>query len=167
MGTSLTNYDVTEDSLNLRDALDHILETVVVIYEAHNVPLPSRRYWKMGRPSEDCEQVVVSFLQMYLGAPGDQATTPQPCTGPRTAVFNISVSRNSEIGVNGKAHVPAKIMDAAAFSAVDVWVLMDALQAFNTWGDGMPGLGVIATVSAPEESGGLQTVNLNLTISIP
>ena len=48
-----------------------VLNQVITQYTSYNMPLPGRRYWTLGSPSVDCEQVTVSMLQMYLGSPGD------------------------------------------------------------------------------------------------
>lgn len=167
MGTKFEDYGIDEDYTNLGALLKTTLETVVAVYATAGVPLPTRRYYTMGRPAEDCEQVVVSFLQMYLGAPGDQATDPQRCSAPRSAVLNISVTRNVAVSQNASPPSPERIMNDADFSAADAWVLMEALREFDTWGAGIPGPGVIATVAAPEQNGGVQTINMNLTVAIP
>jgi hypothetical protein len=160
------DYPIVEEAFTLRDTLVRLLETTVDVFAAAGVPLPTRQYWTMQEPSEDCSQVTVYFLQMYLGLPGDSANTPQRCTGPRSAVINIDITRDFPIGVNGSAIAPQKIMDAAAMAAVDVQVLMDALKQFDTPYEGGFGPGVIATVQAQEPQGGLQTTRLNLTIAV-
>ena len=64
--------DVSEDALNLKYMMDGILERVCTVFQSYNVQLPARRYWTLGAPAIDCDQVVVSFNGMYLGAPGSQ-----------------------------------------------------------------------------------------------
>ena len=71
---------VDSRALHLKDFLDAVLAKVVATYEEYNIDLPSRRFWLMGEPAIDCEQLSVSFIQMYLGLPGDQASQPQRCT---------------------------------------------------------------------------------------
>ena len=163
---NISDYTVPEEALTLFNMCQRLLDTVVEEYETAGLPLPERRYWTFGRPAEDCAQVVVSFLQSYLGAPGDQAATPQRCNGVKSAVFNISITRDFPIGTNGKAVPPAKIMDANAWNAVDTQMLLNMLEKFDAWEDNYPGLGVIATVNAADAGGGLSTVNLNLTLAI-
>ena len=95
---------VDSRALHLKDFLDAVLAKVVATYEEYNIDLPSRRFWTMGEPAIDCEQLSVSFIQMYLGLPGDQASQPQRCTQPRTAVLSIAVSRQIPVvGNNGNA----------------------------------------------------------------
>ena len=157
---------IPEDALILRNMMRRILDTVEGVFETNQVPLPDRRYYVFGRPAEDCEQVVVSFLNAYLGAPGDQATSPNRCTAPRTGVFDISISRKFPAGVNGNPPTPGKIIEAADWAAVDSWVLLQSLSEFDTWGGFGPGLGVIATVLVTEAEGGILTVHMNLTVGI-
>jgi|GEM_PF-6103931 len=162
----INDYPIAEESFNLRDLLQRVLDTVGTLYAAREIPLPTRQYWTMERPVEDCEQVVVWFLQMYLGAPGDQASVPQRCGGIRSAVINVDITRQYPIGENGKAVSPERILKAGQWSAVDTQTLMDGLMAFDSSGEGSAGPGVIATVQAQEPMGGMQTIRLNLTIAV-
>lgn len=164
----IDNSGVLEDATNLRDMMDGILERVESVFQSYNVELPQRRYWTIGQPAIDCEQVVVSFIQMYLGAPGDEATTPQRCNMPRSAVVTISIARAVPIvGMNGRPPSPDKIQQSAAVSAIDAWVLMDAVRLFDQWDGTGYGVGVIATVDITPAEGGFQTVNMNLTLAVP
>lgn len=166
--TYIDGSGVLEDATNLRDMMDGILERVETVFQSYNVELPQRRYWSIGQPAIDCEQVVVSFLQMYLGAPGDEATSPQRCNVPRSAVVTISIARSVPIvGVGGRPPSPDKIQQASAVSAIDAWVLMDAVKLFDQWDDSGYGLGVIATVEITPPEGGFQSVTMNLTLAVP
>jgi hypothetical protein len=166
--TEIDGTGVLEDATNLRDMMDGILERVESVFQSYNVNLPKRRYWTLGQPAIDCEQVVVSFIQMYLGAPGDEATTPQRCNMPRSAVVTISIARQVPIvGVNGRPPSPENIQRASETSAIDAWVLMDAVRLFDMWDGSGYGLGVIATVDITPPEGGFQTVNMNLTLAVP
>ena len=69
--STTTIADVSSDALSLKNMMDGILLRIETVFQSYNVPLPSRRYWTMGEVAVDCEQVVVNFLQMYLGTPGD------------------------------------------------------------------------------------------------
>jgi hypothetical protein len=80
---------VSEDALSLKVFLDKVLEKTIKVFEENNVPLPSRRFWTVGEPAIDCEQLVVSFMQMYLGTPGDQAGTPRCLTDLKTKVRKV------------------------------------------------------------------------------
>jgi hypothetical protein len=159
---------VLEDATNLRDMMDGVLERVETIFQSYNVELPQRRYWSIGQPAIDCEQVVVSFMQMYLGAPGDEATAPQRCHVPRSAVLTISIARAVPIvGQNGRPPSQEKIQQSSAVSTIDAWVLMDAVKLFDMWDNSGYGLGVIATVEITPPEGGFQSVIMNLTMAVP
>ena len=112
--------DVSEDALNVKNLLDNVLETIVTIFDSYNVPLPNRRYWNVGQVAIDCEQLSVSLIQIYLGPPGDQASLPQRCNMPRTAVMMITIAREIPVvGMNGRPPSPEKISEGAEISAVD------------------------------------------------
>ena len=148
--------------------LDEVLQRVESVYTSYNVPIPSRRYWTMGQPTIDCEQLAISFIQMYLGTPGDQASTPQKCHMPKTAVVVISVAREVPVvGVNGRPPTAEKIEEGSYLSAIDAWILMEAMKVLDPWDDFSVGMGVIATVEAPTIEGGFSVVNMQLSLVVP
>lgn len=160
--------EVDSEALNLKNAMDTVLERVEAVFTSYNVPLPSRRYWTMGQPIIDCEQLVVSFIQMYLGAPGDQASTPQRCEMPRTAVVVVSVARPiPTVGQNGRPPSDDKIKEGSYISAVDAWVLMESMKSLDPWDDTSLGMGVIATVDSPQTDGGFSVVNMQISMVVP
>jgi hypothetical protein len=164
--TSIAN--VSEDALNAKNLLDNVLETIITIFDSYNVPLPNRRYWNVGQVAIDCEQLSVSLIQIYLGPPGDQASMPQRCNMPRTAVMMITLAREIPVvGMNGRPPSPEKISEGAEISAVDAWVLMESLNALDQWEPGTFGVGTIATVDIPPPEGGFQLVTMQLTMAIP
>lgn len=164
----VTIAGVQEEALNLKNMLDTVLERVEGVFTSYNVPLPSRRYWTMGQPVIDCEQLVISFIQMYLGTPGDQASTPQKCEMPRTAVFVVSIARPIPVvGQNGRAPSAEKIEEGSAISAVDAWVLMESMKALEPWDETSLGMGVIATVDSPQTDGGFSVVNMQISMVVP
>lgn len=165
---NLDNYDIDPETYSLRDLMQGVLERVVSIYESHNVPVPARQYWTMGAPAIDCEQVVVSFVQMYLGAPGDEASTPQRCNVPRSAVLTITVARAiPTVGQTGRTPTAERIQAGAEISAVDSWVLMSTINLLDQWDDTGYGPGVIATLNSQDAAGGFQTVTLQVTMVVP
>ncbi len=164
----LDTYDVDPDALSVANAMQGVLDRVVSIYASYGVPLPERQFWTMGTPAVDCAQLVVSFIQLYLGPPGDEASRPQRCTQPRTMVLNVTVSRAIPVvGQQGRAPSAAKIQDGSVISAVDAWVLMSSINLLDQWEEGGFGVGVIATLNAPEPQGGYQTVNMQVTMAVP
>lgn len=167
----MSNTDLTgvsEDAKHLGDFMQAVLDKVISVYASYDMPLPSRTYWTMGQPAVDCEQLVVSFVQMYLGTPGDEATQPRRCNDPRSAVINISVSREvPTVGANGRPPSAATIESGATASAYDAWILMESAANFDVWEETGFGLGVIATVETNAPEGGFQTVTLTMTAGVP
>lgn len=159
---------VSQDALSLKKVMDKVLDKTIEVFEENNVPLPSRKFWTVGSPAIDCEQLVVSFIQIYLGTPGDQAGTPQRCTMPRSAVLTISISREIPVvGQNGKAPSADKIQEGSEAAVVDAWVFMRLLDKLDQWEPGEFGLGVIATADVSGFEGGFQTTSMQVTIAVP
>lgn len=168
MATAIDFTGVSEGATNLRDMMQGVLERVETIFQSYNVEMPKRRYWTMGQPVIDCEQLVVSFIQMYLGAPGDQATAPQRCHVPRTAVLSIMISRAIPVvGANGRPPSGSTIEQGSHSSAIDSWVLMESVNLLDQWDETGFGLGVIATLDSMGSEGGFHTVNMQVTLAVP
>lgn len=168
MATPIDVTGVSEDALPLVNMMEGVLERVINIYQSYNVELPNRRYWTMGDPAIDCEQVVVSFSQLFLGPPGAQVSEPMRCNMPRSATVNITVARETPIvGMNGRPPSPEKIAMAASWSAIDVWVLMESVKLLDMWDDSGFGLGVISTVEVGPPEGGFQLVSMQVTMAVP
>lgn len=168
MATAIDVTGVSEDATHLRDLMQGVLERVETVFQSYNVELPKRRYWTMGQPAVDCDQLVVTFAQMYLGTPGSQVSTPQRCHVPRSVTLAITISREIPVvGNNGRPPSPEKLSQAAEVMAIDSWVLMDALNLLDQWDDTGYGLGVIATLETAEPEGGFQTVTLQVTMAVP
>lgn len=166
MSEKLLTAGVDVEAFDLENTMERVLQTIVDVYASYNMPLPERQYWGIGRPAEDCAQVVVSFLRMYLGAPGQESTTPQNCNQPRSAVLNISVSRNIPSGVKGNAAPIRLAMEASANTAADVTILMSSVRQFDNWNEFGHGPGVIASVDAQDAGGLIQTVNMSLILAV-
>jgi hypothetical protein len=168
MTTQIDVTGVSEDATNLRDMMQGVLTRVETIFQSYNVNLPQRRYWMMGQPAIDCEQLVVSFVQMYLGAPGAQVGEPQRCNVPRSATLNISISRETPtVGQNGRPPAPEKITIASELVAIDSWVLMQSINLLDQWDEYGYGVGVIATLDTAGPEGGFQTTTLTITMAVP
>jgi hypothetical protein len=159
-----------EEAQSLSRMLQGVLDQVVASYAAVPLSLPSRQYWTLQQPAADCEQLVVSFMQAYMGPPGDEASTPQRCNSPRTAVLQVQVIRCiPTAGPKGKAPTAQQIQDGSEQLAMDVWLLLDIAADLEQWDAplGGFGLGVIATVAAEEPLGGFQAVTLSISMAIP
>jgi hypothetical protein len=159
---------VLEDATNLRDMLSGVLERVETVFQSYNVSLPQKKYWMMGEPAIDCEQVVVSFLQMYLGPPGAQVGEPQRCHVPRSATLNVSISRATPVvGQNGRPPTQEKIQQASETLAIDSWVLMQSVNLLDQWDNTGYGIGVVATLDVSGPEGGFHTTTMTITMAVP
>lgn len=166
---AIINLSTVSDEANAIDLfMQEILDRVVNIYNSYNMPVPERRYWTMADPVVDCEQLVVSFIQAYIGSPGDEVTEPSRCNDPRSATVHISVSRKVPVaGPQGQAPSPEFIQQASRVQAYDAWILLHTAGELDTWAtSGGFGLGIIATVETSEPEGGFQTTVLTMTSAI-
>lgn len=168
MNYGIDKNSVTDDAKHMAIFLQKVLDRVVSAYASYNMPLPSRRYYTFGEPAMDCEQLVVTFIQAYVGAPGDEATAPRRASDPRSATLNITVSRKIPVvGVNGRPPAGEDIQSAAEITAYDAYILLDSASKFDTWEEAGYGIGVIATVDVKTPEGGIQTTSLTVTTAIP
>jgi hypothetical protein len=168
MATAVDVTGYSEDALHLKNLLDGAVDRVVSVYQSYNVPLPSRQYWTMGTAVVDCEQMVVAFNQLYLGAPGVPAGEPQRCNVPRTVTLTITIAREFPVvGQNGRPPSGEKIQQASNMAAIDSWILMESVREFDMWDDTGYGLGVIATLDAQEPQGGFQMVSMEIVMAVP
>jgi len=168
MATPINKAAVSSDAKNLAVMMQDVLDRVVNSYANYDMPLPSRQYFTMGQPAIDCEQLVVSFVQMYVGSPGDEATQPRRCNDPRSATINVSVVRQVPVvGQNGRPPTAEAIQDFAEISAYDAYILLDSAALMDTWEESGFGLGVIATVEVQTPEGGFQNTVLTLTLAVP
>jgi hypothetical protein len=168
MGLNVDPATVSSDAKNLATLMQNVLNAVIDTYTSYTMPLPGRRYWTLGTPSVDCEQVVVSMLQMYIGSPGDEATSPRRCNDPRSVTLLVQVSREvPTVGTNGRAPSGDAIQDGSEISAYDAWILLDSSRLLDQWDPANFGLGVIATVETSSPEGGFQTVSMTITMAVP
>ena len=168
MGLNVNPATVSNDAKNLAVLMQNVLNAVIDTYTSYTMPLPGRRYWTLGTPAVDCEQVVVSMLQMYIGSPGDEATSPRRCNDPRSVTLLVQVSREvPTVGTNGRAPSGDAIQDGSEISAYDAWILLDSSRLLDQWDPANFGLGVIATVETSSPEGGFQTVSMTITMAVP
>lgn len=166
--TEINKATVSSDAKNLSVFLSNVLNQVVSSYASYNMPLPSRRYFTMGEPALDCEQLVVSFVQMYVGSPGDEASQPRRCNDPRSATINVIISRAVPVvGQNGRPPSAETIQSASEIIAYDAYILLDSAAQIDQWEASGFGLGVIATVESRTAEGGLQSTVLTVTAAVP
>lgn len=80
-------------NLDLSTLAHDLLASVVGRLTAAGIVLPTRRYVWVGAVAVDCEQVVVSYEQSFLGLPGLQDASAIQCSVLRSAQFAISIIR--------------------------------------------------------------------------
>jgi hypothetical protein len=166
--TVFVDEDRASEVRSIVTMMEQVLSAVEHTYQAAGVALPGRRYWLMGDPVVDCEQLTVGFTQAYIGPPGDEASIPQRCDAVKTAVLAVQVWRCVPVA-NGKGKQPdaQAIMDASRALAIDAYLLLDSAREYEVWDPIGPGLGVIATVETIPAQGGYEGTVLNLTTAIP
>lgn len=142
-----------------------IMDTIVSVYEEHDVQLPDRQYIAMNSVAHDKEQLTIAFQQMYAGPPGNQMDVPVRCDGPRSIVLQIQLVRCIPVmGGRGQAPTPEQMIESTNTLTADVWLLMDAVLKSPPACDY---LGAIADVSVTDPSGGMQAVQLNVSVGVP
>lgn len=156
----MSSHDVVE---SLGVLLENVLDGVASTFDLANVVLPEKQYIATGEVAHDCEQVTVSLIQMYLGAPGSQSEEPQRCNVPRSAVLQIQIARClPPAAPRSTGPSVAAMTEMTKIQARDSWLLMDAaLSAVDDYA------GVLADVSVTNPAGGFQAVVLNLTVAVP
>jgi hypothetical protein len=153
------SYDL-EFTRTLATHVQDVLDIVVQTFGQAGVTLPERQYITSGGTAHDCEQVTVSFQQMYLGPPGDQAAEPQRCDGPRSASVLVEVVRCIP-SVNSRTGVPDPQAQAnfAVQQLVDAWMLLEAGTLMTVYG-------ILGDVTAGEPQGSYQAMSLTLTMMV-
>jgi hypothetical protein len=143
-----------------------LLEQIQNIFEQEDVALPERQILTVGAPTDvawDCEQLVVSFDQIYNGLPGQQEQVPSNCSGPRTAVLTAQLVRCVPTGEISRAGMippaPAQMTATAEQFMIDAWLLMDGGMTFA---DSQQFLGGLADVTIAPAQGGFQASVLTI-----
>lgn len=131
--------------------LDFVLQSVVDEYESRSIGLPERRYWMVGQPAFDCNQVVVNATTLNLGLP-ENAQQLTSCDSGWTLEFFVTVLRCSPVSGTRSA-IPAAeaIQAAAAETAADMEILMDLTKRLD-----VARTGISASVEAVGPEGGTQ-----------
>lgn len=168
----VTDHDdqLAQWSTSIYDAAQEVLDRVVAGFEIAEVPLPGRRIIQTGTPAHDCESVIVTFRQAYYGPPGDEASAPQRCDGPRSMSIEVHIIRCIPAPKGSRNWAPSAedLTAAGRRQMIDAWLLLDLAPALESWNSlGPGGLGVIGTVEAGEPQGAFQPTVLTLTMAIP
>lgn len=160
---------VSDDALSLKNFMDAVIDRLVDRFDYHNVPLPTKRYWKVGAPVIDCEQLVLSVDSMFLGNPGNEMQQPVRCNSPRSVTFRAMIARQIPTPDNrGNEPSGSKQQEASEILAVDMWTLLDAVAHLDGWDVvGAFGLGVIGNVEFEEPQGGYQVITATFSVAVP
>jgi hypothetical protein len=151
------------DALSLVRLGQEIFDGVVSGYATFGAVLPDRQYVTLGPPANDCEQMVVSWQQIYLGTPGDEASQPQRCDAPKSAVWTVQIARKMPVvSQSGKAPEPTAIQTYSEALLVDAWLLTEILANVDPFQ-----LGTIVTCEFLEVSGGLGCVSAQTVLGVP
>lgn len=154
----------TADDLSLVTLSQTLLDGVIDGYATRGIALPTRQYYTVGTPANDCEQLVVAWQQSYLGVPGDEASEPKQCRAdPRTAVFAVQICREVPVvNDSGKPPTAAAIQARSDVLLLDAYVLLEIVASIDPFG-----IGVITTADVVEVSGGLGCIQVQTVLAIP
>lgn len=140
-----------------------ILSAVNAIYEQEGVALPERQYIATGDVAFDCEQLTVSFQQLYAGTPGQPAEQPVRCNQPFSAVWEISLVRCIPVARRSQVAPTTDELDATAEGQMaDAMLLLTGVMS----SDSADWLGAFADVTVTEPDGGFQAVVCRFTCGI-
>ena len=160
---------VSSDALSLKVLMDGVLERLIEQYDRHNTPLPIKRYWKVGAPVIDCEQLVLSVDSATVGLVANPLPQAYRGSAPRTTTFRAYVARQIPMpDAKGNEPSAAKQQEGSEILAVDMWVLLDAIRYLDAWDASAAfGLGVSCNVQFEEPQGGYQVITATYTMAIP
>jgi hypothetical protein len=171
----MVNAPIAEETVQPIDKIGWVMHSILYAveqtFDGHGIELPSLRYLTYNStPAHDCEQVTVSFLQGYLGPPGDQSEGPQQCNGPRSGVFHVEVVRCVPQAVQGylgrgkasgsTAPDVGKMYEYSMNRGKDLWALLDSTGMLSDYN------GAIADVSISDPQGEYQAAVLNLVVQL-
>lgn len=162
---------MSDRTFTIYEQAEELLARINQVYIDADQSLPARQYISAGRNTDaphDCEQVVVSFEQVYNGPPGAQVQEPSTCSSPRSVVFTVEVVRCQPPAtrVDGRSQkmappTPSALSAASRVQAADMWLLLDGGLMYA---EDMLYLGGLADVTVGPESGLYQGVILSLVV---
>lgn len=160
--------------MTIADVMERILEGINNEFMSQSIDLPSRQFFDIGGQGEtphDCEQVTVSFEQMYNGTPGNPDQVPTRCDGPRTGVFVIEIVRCTPQMTTGSSRAGGpKPPTEQALSASSIKQTQDAYTLMDAGlhvAESLSYIGGLADVTVSPEEGGYQAVVMTLILGLP
>lgn len=161
--------DNYEEYGDIHKTLQHILDTIVGMYNAAGLDLPTRQFTAVGdvasSVANDCEQVTVNFIQAYLGLPGQPDLQPRGCPLMMSGDFVAQVTRCVPGGGTTPRGIPktpttAEIEASTLTQSVDAQLLLQSAFSMSS------AQGRSATVTPSGSDGKFQSIMLNLSISL-
>jgi hypothetical protein len=145
---------------------DQLMDKIVEVFGTAGVPLPDRKFFTVGTPVYDCEELVVVFQGVRKGMTGGE-DEPQNCDAPSTATFQAHLVRCFPVPQDAPSPPPANVLTKSADELmVDAWLMLRAADELNR--DPFTSLGgMIYSVNVGEPSGGLVGVVLDLQAMVP
>lgn len=148
----------------IHTVMQDILDAIIAVYQAEDVALPDRHVLSVGVTPHDCEQVNVSFEQLYIGGPGDEADQPMRCDAPRTVGLTVQIVRCIPVPkARGAAPEPAAMGLSTLQLTADAWLLLEGIMASGA----ADYLGALADISIAAPSGGYQAIQASVVVGVP
>ncbi len=161
---SITPFNEIPDTEIIFEIMQDVIDSIVAVYSDADVTIPARNIIAAGPTVHDCEQLSITFEQMYSGGPGDQAEQPVRCESPRSVVLTVQLVRCIPTPVGrGQAPSPEAMATSTSQLLKDVWLLMDGVMASRAAGY----LGALADISVTPPDGAYQAVVANLVVGVP
>ena len=155
--------DVVPPTQAIFQAMQDVLSSINSAFEAEGVVLPDRQYVMIGEAAHDCEQLTVSFDQLFLGGPGDEITTPLRCEAARTIALSVQLVRCVPAITRQGPPTAEQLTETTERLTQDSWLLLEG--CINSIPANYLGALVDVTVTAPD--GKFQAVQANLTVGVP
>jgi len=145
---------------------DALMDKVIAVFGTAGIMLPDRKFFTVGQPVHDCEELVVVFESVRKGLPGGEGD-PTNCDMPSTATFSIHLVRCFPVPQNSPNPPPASTLTKNADGLMqDAWLLLGAIDELNR--DPYTGLGgMVYSVSVGEPQGGLVAVVAQVEAMVP
>jgi hypothetical protein len=143
------------------------MDKIIAVFGTAGVPLPDRKFFTVGQPVHDCEELVVVFESVRKGLPGGGDDEAMNCDMPSTATFSAHLVRCFPVPQAPPNPPAPQVLTANADGLMqDAWLLLGAADELNR--DPLTGMGgMIYSVSTGEPSGGLVAVILQIEAMVP
>jgi hypothetical protein len=142
---------------------EHLLATIVEVFETNNVSLPSRQVITVGTVAVDSPVLAVMYGGVTVGPPGNELNVPFRGDSPRTTTFNVELWREaSSFGAGGLEPAADVVTAAAEITMRDSWLLLEAAFASD-----QSQVGIVANVTVNESQGERVGVSMMIEQQVP